>query len=63
MRIPPKVITVYSREKKGFDYKNNHSCNKLTNFQFDNISKINCKMLIVLSYVLSGLELRKILLV
>ena len=28
----PKAETVLSREKKGFDYKNNSKCNKSTNF-------------------------------
>lgn len=50
MRFLPKAITVYSREKKIFNCKNNHKYGKLANFWLDNISKINCRTLIVLSY-------------
>lgn len=32
IRFPPKAITVYSKEKKRSDYKNNHECSKSTNF-------------------------------
>ena len=60
VRFPPKVVTVYSREKKAFDYKNNYQCNKLANFWLDNISKINCRMLVILSFTLLELGLRKI---
>ena len=48
VRFPPKAVTVYSGEKKGFDCKNNHGCGKSANFRLDNISKINYKMLIIL---------------
>ena len=32
VKFPPKIITVYSKEKKGFNCKNNHSFGKLANF-------------------------------
>ena len=63
MRFPPKAITMYSGEKKRFDCKNNHKCGKSANFWVDNITKINCRMLVVLSYTLLGLGLRKVQLV
>lgn len=50
VRFLPKAITICSREKKGFDYKNNDKRNKSANFWQDNISKINCRTLVVLSY-------------
>ena len=57
--FPPKAITVYSREKKGFDCNNNHRCGKSANFWPNNISKINYKMLVILLYTLLGLGSRK----
>ncbi len=48
VRFPPKVVTVCSGEEKGFDCKNNHGCGKSANFQQDNISKFNCRTLVVL---------------
>ena len=51
MRFMPKAVTVYSKEEEGFDCKNNHRHGKLANFWLDNISKINYKILIVLSYI------------
>ena len=63
VRFLPKVVIVCSGEKKGFDYKNNHGYGKLTNFWLNNISKINCRMLVVLSYTSSRLKLKKIQLV
>ncbi len=48
MRFPPKAITVCSGEEEGFDYKNNHGCGKSAKFRLDNISKFNCRTLIVL---------------
>lgn len=32
MSFLPKIITIYSREEKEFDYKNNHAYGKLANF-------------------------------
>ena len=58
-----KTITVCSGEEEGFDCKNNYKCGKSTNFRLDNISKINYKMLVVLSYILSELGTRKIRLI
>lgn len=55
MRFLLKIITVYFGEKKRLDCKNNYGYGKLANFQLDNISNINSKMLVVLSYILSGL--------
>ena len=63
VRFPPKAVIVCFGEEKGFDYKNNHGCGKLANFRLNNTSKINYKTLIVLSYTLSRLELRKVQLV
>lgn len=63
MRFLPKDVNIYSKEKNGFDYKNNHKCSKSANFQLDNISKSNCRILVIISYILSGFELRKIQLV
>lgn len=60
MKFPPKVVTICSRKKKGFDCKNNHKYSKLANFWLDNINKIKCRMLIVLLYTLLGLESRKV---
>ncbi len=48
VRFPPKAIIVWSREEEGFDYKNNYECSKSANFCLDNISKFNCRTLIVL---------------
>lgn len=61
--LPPKAVSVCFREEKAFNYKNNHNCNKLANFRLDNMSKINCKMLVVLLYTLSRLGLRIVQLV
>ncbi len=48
VRFPPKAITVCSGEKEGFDCKNNHGYDKSATFRLDNISKFNCRMLVVL---------------
>ena len=63
MRFLPKAVTVCSREEEGFDCKNNYRHSKLANFRQENISKINYRTLVVLSYTLSGLGLRKVQLV
>ena len=63
MRFLLKVVPVCSKEKKRFDYKNNHGDSQLANFWLDNISKINCKMLAVLSYILSKLGLKNVQLI
>ncbi len=47
MRFLPKVVTVCSKEKEGFNCKNNHGCCKSANFRLDNISKFNCRTLVV----------------
>ena len=60
MRFLFKTITICFGEKKRFDCKNNHGYNKLVNFQLDNINKINCKIIIVLSYTSLGLGSRKV---
>ncbi len=49
MKFMPKAVTVCSGEKEGFDCKNNHRCDKSANFRLDNLSKINCGTLVVLS--------------
>ena len=55
-----KAITVCFNKNSGFDYKNNHKCNKLANFWLNKISKINYIILIIISYTLLLLESRKI---
>ena len=60
MTFLPNAITVYSREKAEFDYKNNYRYGKLANFWLDTINKIKSKILIVMSYILSGLGLKKV---
>lgn len=52
MLFSPKTIILYSREKAGFDSKNNHKCRKLTNFKLDVINKIDFRMLAVNLYLL-----------
>lgn len=60
VRFPPKAVTVFSKEKEGFECKNNHGRGKWANFWLDNISKINCRMLVVLSYTSLGLGSKKV---
>ena len=60
IRFLPKVGTICSGDEKEFDCKNNHRCGESANLQLDIISKINYRMLIILSYILSSLELRKV---
>ncbi len=48
MRFSPKTVTICFKEEEGFDYKNNHRYGKSANFRLDNISKFNCKILVVL---------------
>lgn len=59
MSFLPKAVTICSEKEEKFDYKNNHGYNKLANSRLDNISKINYRILVVLSYISSGLGLRK----
>ncbi len=60
MRFPPKAVTVYSGEKKGFDCKKNYGCGKSANFRLDNISKFNCRTLVVLVVIyLIRVEVKK----
>lgn len=63
VRFSLKIITVYSKEKTGFDCKNNQWHNKLANFRLDDINKINCKKQIVMLYTSLKLGLRNIPLV
>lgn len=60
MRFLPKVIIVCTGEKTGLDYKNNDWCHKLTNFRLDIISKINYIIIVVISHIFLGLELKKV---
>ena len=60
VRFLPKAITICSGEEEGFDCKNNHGCGILANFRLDNISKINCKTLVVLSYTSLSLGSRNV---
>lgn len=63
VRFPSKALTVCSREGKEFDCKNNHKCGKLAKFRLNNISKIHCGTLVILSYTSLELGLRNISLV
>lgn len=64
MRFLSKAITICSRKKIKFNCKNNHRYSKLVNFSLDIINKINCKMLVVILYILlPGLQLEKVQLV
>lgn len=60
MRFLPKTITINSEKEVGFKYKNNHKYNKSANFWLDNISKIDCRILVILLYTLSKLKSKKI---
>lgn len=60
MRFLPKVVTICFGEEEEFDCKNNHGYDELANFWLNNINKNNCGMLIVLSYILSRLGLKKV---
>lgn len=55
MRFLPKIVSVYSKEKEEFDCKNNYGYGKFYNFYVNNISKMNCKTLVVLLYTSSEL--------
>lgn len=55
-----KAISVYTYKKVGFDSKNNHGRYKSAIFRLDTISKANFKLLVVMSYILSRLELRNV---
>ena len=54
-----KVVTIYFGEEKRFDCKNNHKCKKSANFYLDNISKINCKILVFLLILYQGYSQEK----
>lgn len=60
VKFPPKIVTIYSREEKGFNYQNNHRDSKSNNFQLDIIGKTKCKMRIVISYNSFGLRSKKV---
>lgn len=60
MSFLSKVITVFFRNKPRYDYKNNHKCGILANFWLYIISKINCKTLVVMSYISLQLQSKKI---
>ncbi len=48
IRFLPKAVTICSREEEGLDCKNHHGCSRSANFRLDNISKFNCRILVVL---------------
>lgn len=54
VKFLPKVVTICFRKKSRFDCKNNHRRNKLAYFKLNIISKINYKMLVIMSYTLFG---------
>lgn len=53
----PKIITICAREKVEFDCKKDYAHVKLTDFQLVIFSKINYKILVVMSYILLALRL------
>ena len=59
MKFLPKAVTVCFGKEKIYDCKNNHGCGELANFRLNKIIKINCRTLVVFSYTLLGLELKK----
>lgn len=59
LRFLTNSVTVFSREEKGLNSKNDYGCSKLANFWPDNISKINCRILLVISYILSKFRLKE----
>ena len=63
MRFLPEAVTVRSRKEEGFDCKKDHRRGKSVNFRLDNISKINYRTLVVLSYTSLELRSRKVQLV
>lgn len=60
VRFLSKAKIVCSREEEKFDCKNNYGRVKLANLKLDNFGKINCRTLVILSYILLGLGLKKI---
>ncbi len=50
MGFMPKAISIYINEKAGFGYKNNHGHCKFVIFWLDIISKVNFRLLVVISY-------------
>lgn len=56
----PKVVIICFEKKAGFDCKNNYKYNKLAKFWLNTISKTNFKILIIISYILLELKLRKV---
>lgn len=60
MKFLFKAITIYFRAKKQFNCKNNYRYSKLADFKLDNISKINCKILIIILYILLRLRSKKV---
>lgn len=63
VRFLPKVVSICSRKKAGFDDKNNHYQSKSANFQLDIISKIHSKKPVVMSYTSWKLGLNNVQLV
>lgn len=60
VRFQPNAVIICSGKKEGFDCKNNQQCNKLANFLLDNISKMNYRISMVLSYISSRFRLQKV---
>ncbi len=60
MGFMSKAITVCTGEEAGFDCKNNHGRCKSAIFRLDTISKVNFRLLVVMSYTSSGLRLRNV---
>lgn len=55
-----KAVIVCYTKIAGFDNKNYYKRGKLANFWLDTISKIKCKILVIMSYISSKLKLKKI---
>lgn len=55
-----KVVIIYTSEEARFNYKNNYKHYKLATFWLDIISKVNFRLLIVMSYITSKLRLRNV---
>lgn len=60
MKFLPKILSIYFGKRAKFDCKNNYGHNKLTNFSLDTISKMNFRILVIMSYILLRLRLKKL---
>lgn len=56
----PRTITIHIDEKAGFDCKKYNDCNKLFLFQLNTVKKMNFRLLVMISYDVSGLGSRNV---